>query len=329
MARSWNVHGSKVANMVVTIGDNQDVRRGLGASHTTRMNYRVKRSSTAWLFLSPFLILFIVLLIFPLLYALYLSLFTHTLAAGTHFSGISNYIEALHDPSFLGGLVFVGIFCVVIIPLQIGLALLFALIIDAFHGTLAKLGRIAIFLPYAVPSVIGALMWGFLYSPLFGPLKQLFGIFGLHAPSLLSPSNVLIGLVNILVWQWSGYFMVMIYAALRGVDPELYDAAAVDGANQWQIALRVKIPEIRSLLVLITLFSLIGNIQLFSEPQILIPLSNGSITQTLTPNMYAYNEAFSVGNLNYASALSFLLGLGIFVIVGLFLLATRERKSEV
>jgi multiple sugar transport system permease protein len=178
-----------------------------------------------------------------------------------------------------------------------------------------------------VPAVIGALMWGFLYSPSFGPLEQIFGAFGADAPFLLSPDNIFYGLMNVVTWQWAGYYMIIIYAALRGIDPTIYEAATIDGANAWQVALRIKIPMVRSALVLILVFAIIGTLQFFSEPQVLGPVANGTITPDFTPNIYAFNLAFRYAQFNYASAISFSLSAIVFVGVYIFLFVTRKRGS--
>jgi multiple sugar transport system permease protein len=292
---------------------------------------RVKRtarerahSRTGWLFVAPFGIVFVVFLVTPLLYAFYLSLFSKGLATGTTFAGINNYVRAFTDPSFLKGVWFVARFSVVLIPVQMAVSLAAALVLDNLTNRFARFARLMIFLPYAVPAVIGALMWGFLYSPSFGPLEQ---IFGSDAPFLLSPDNIFYGLMNVVTWQWAGYYMIIIYAALRGIDPTIYEAAKIDGANAWQVALRIKIPMVRSALVLILVFALIGTLQFFSEPQVLGPVANGTITPDFTPNIYAFNLAFRYAQFNYASAISFSLGAIVFLGVYIFLFVTRKRGS--
>jgi multiple sugar transport system permease protein len=119
--------------------------------------------------------------------------------------------------------------------------------------------------------------------------------------------------------------MIIIYAALRGIDPTIYEAAKIDGANAWQVAFRIKVPLVSSALVLILVFALIGTLQFFTEPKILTLVSNGTITPDFTPNIYAYNQAFSYSNFNYASALSFALGIVVFICVYIFLFFTRKR----
>jgi multiple sugar transport system permease protein len=102
--------------------------------------------------------------------------------------------------------------------------------------------------------------------------------------------------------------MLVIVAQLKSIDPDLFEAAAIDGASAWQVVLRIKLPLIRPAVVLTTVFTIIGTIQLFGEPLILRPLT-GSITSTYTPNLAAYNEAFNNNNYNLAAAESVLLAL--------------------
>jgi multiple sugar transport system permease protein len=286
-----------------------------------------RRGRTGWVFIAPFGVVFVLFLVAPLAYAFYLSLFSKGLATGTVFSGLDNYIKAFTDPSFLNGVWFVVRFSIVLIPVQMLVSLAAALILDALTTRLAKFSRLMIFLPYAIPAVIGALMWGFLYSPTFGPLQQLFSLFNAQAPFLLSQGNVFAGLLNVVTWQWAGYYMIIIYAALQGIDPSLYEAAKLDGANWWQVALRIKVPLVSSALVLILVFALIGTLQFFTEPQVLAPVANGTITPDFTPNIYAFNLAFSYAQFNYASAISFALGIVVFIAVYIFMFATRKRGS--
>ena len=249
------------------------------------------------------------------------------LAPPGNWLNFDNYVTAFTDPSFLRGVRFVVLFALVLIPVQMFISLALALVLDALTTKFAKFSRLMIFLPYAIPAVIGALMWGFLYSPTFGPMQQLFGLFGAQAPFLLSPDNVFVGLMNVVTWQWAGYYMIIIFAALQGIDSSIYEAAKIDGANAWQIAFRIKVPMVASALTLILVFALIGTLQFFTEPQILRLVSNGTITPDFTPNVYAFSQAFAYANFNYASAISFALGMVVFIAVYIFLFFTRKRGS--
>ncbi|MEU1590699.1 sugar ABC transporter permease [Micromonospora sp. NPDC005710] len=286
-----------------------------------------QRGVLGWLFILPFLVVFVVFLIGPLAYAGYLSLYTKGLATGTTFAGLDNYTRAFGDPSFHKGLWFVLRFSLVVIPLQMIVALVAALVLDEVTGRLARFSRLVIFLPYAIPAVLGALMWGFLYSPSFGPIEQIASAFDVRAPFLLSQGNIFYGLLNVVTWQWAGYYMIIIYAALRSIDSSVYEAARIDGANARQIAIRIKVPLVTSALTLILIFSLIGTLQFFAEPQILGPIANGTVTPDFTPNIYAFNLAFRYAQFNYASAISFALGFVVFVAVAIFMIVTRKKGS--
>ncbi|MFG6503277.1 carbohydrate ABC transporter permease [Microbacterium sp. P05] len=298
-----------------------------GARRPSRPRPRPRRGLMGWAFIAPFAVVFLAFLVAPLLFALYLSLFQTQLIGGTRFVLFANYLKAFSDPSFLDGIWFVLRFSLVLIPLQMAVSLSIALILDVVTTAFARFARLMVFLPYAIPAVIGALMWGFLYSKSFGPLAEIFGAFGLVAPDLLSRDLVFFGLLNIVTWQWAGYYMIILFAALQGIDPTLYEAARIDGANQWQIVWRIKIPLIAPALVLILVFALIGTLQFFNEPQILRYLAAGAISTDFTPNMYAYQQAFALANYNYGSAISFALGAVVFVCVYLFMFITRKRGS--
>lgn len=286
-----------------------------------------RHNLTGWLFVGPFGVIFVALLVLPIGYALYLSLFQKSLIGGTKFVLFGNYVKAFSDPSFLSGIGFVLLFSLVLIPLQMAISLAIALILDVVVTRFARFSRLMIFMPYAIPTVIGALMWGFLYSKNFGPLGDIFGFFGASAPDFLSSNLIFYGLLNVVTWQWAGYYMIILYAALQGIDPTLYEAARIDGASQWQIVLRIKVPLVAPALLLILVFALIGTLQFFNEPKILQQLAAGAIPDDFTPNMYAYQQAFSLANYNYGSAISFALGAVVFVCVYIFLFATRKRGS--
>jgi multiple sugar transport system permease protein len=283
-----------------------------------------KRAWIPYVFLVPFAVPFVLFLILPLLYALYTSLFQEQLVGGTVFSGTENYVEALGDRAFRSGIGRMVLFGVVQIPVMIGLALVFALILDGGVGRIRRFFRLAAFLPYAVPTVVAALLWGYLYGPSFGPFAQIAESAGVAAPRFLSDSWMLWSLANIVTWEYTGYNMIIIYAALQAVTPDLKEAAAVDGASAWKIARYIKIPLIAPALILTIVFSIIGTLQLFNEPRIMEAISPTVIQTDYTPNLYAYNLAFTNQEYNYAAAISFVLGAVVFVGSYTFMIITNR-----
>jgi multiple sugar transport system permease protein len=288
---------------------------------------QLRRIGLPYLFLTPFLLLFALFFILPLGYALGISLFADRLVGGTVFVGGQNYLQVLQDGAFWDGVRRMAVFGVVQVPIMLGLALVFALLLDSGVVRLRTVLRLGFFLPYAIPSVVAALLWGYLYGPNFGPFAQLAGALRLPAPGFLTMSGMLPSIGNIVTWQWTGYNMVILYAALQAIPPELYDAATVDGAGGWTIARYVKIPLIAPALVLTCVFSIIGTLQLFNEPSIMSSLAPDVIGNHYTPNLYAYNTAFTNQQYNYSAAISFTLGTVVFTFSYLFMLATNRRRA--
>lgn len=287
---------------------------------------RRQRVVLPYLFLAPFLLLFLLFFILPLGYALGISFYADRLVGGTVFVGSQNYLQAFRDSSFWEGVRRMLLFMVVQVPVMLCLALIFALILDSGVAKLRTLFRLGFFLPYAIPSVVSALLWGYLYSPSFGPFAQIASSLHLPAPGFLTDSGMLASIGNIVTWQWTGYNMIILYAALQAIPPELYEAALVDGATGWKVARYIKIPLIAPALVLTCVFSIIGSLQLFNEPSIMFTLAPNVIGDHYTPNLYAYNLAFNDQQYNYSASISFTLGAIVFVCSYIFMLVTNRRR---
>jgi multiple sugar transport system permease protein len=210
---------------------------------------------------------------------------------------------------------------------MLGLSLFFALALDTMRARGSKAIRLLIFMPYAVPAVVATLMWGYLYGADFGPLAQIARSVGFGTPDFLSPENILGSMMNIVTWEFVGYNMIIMYAALRSIPSELYEAAEIDGAGQFRLAWSVKIPAIRPAILLTVIFSIIGTFQLFAEPSLLNAIAPDAITNAFTPNYYAYNLAFINQELNYAAAIAFLLGL-VIAVISYFVQLGSERSAR-
>ncbi|GGV05497.1 carbohydrate ABC transporter permease [Kitasatospora aureofaciens] len=263
----------------------------------------------------------------PLGYAAYLSFFQDRMIGGNVFVGFDNYRRALGDELFRAGLWRVLLFLLVQVPVMLGLALVAALAVDS--GRLRKPGlfRIGIFVPYAVPAVVASLMWGYLYGDRFGLVGQIGDLLHVDMPDFLGSSWMLASIGNVVTWEYVGYNMLILYAALRTVPHELYEAAEMDGAGEFRKAWSIKLPAVRSALVLATVFSIIGTFQLFNEPNVMQSLAPGVISTSYTPNMYAYNLAFNGQQFNYSAAVAVVLG-GVTAIVAYAVQIRSMRKEQ-
>lgn len=247
----------------------------------------------------PFFVLFVVFLIMPLFYAFYISLFVSRMGI-LHFVGFQNYIYAFQDSEFWRSILRVIYYGVLQAIIMIGLAILLTLILDTPYAKGKSFFRLIFFLPYAVPGVLAAIMWGFLYSTKINPLLSL-----IHFQPL-SSGVMIYSILNITVWEWVGYNMTIYVASLTGQSRDLFEAARIDGCGEWKLAWKVKLPLLRPTIGMTVLLSMIGSVQLFNEPFILSSLT--AISPTFTPNIAIYNTAIGNANEPYGAALAVLLG---------------------
>jgi multiple sugar transport system permease protein len=295
---------------------------------------RRREARTAVAFLLPFCAVFALTFLAPIGYALYQSLMrtVHTGPLGFGgssevFAGFDNYAKALRDSQFTAGFGRVLLFGVVQVPLMIALATALALLLESASARWVPFFRSAFFLPYGVPGVIASILWGFLYVPGISPIVEILHSAGRQV-DFLSGGTVLWSIANIVTWQFTGYNMLVLIAQLKAVPEDLYEAARIDGANAGQIAWHVKLPLIRPALVLTVVFSIIGTLQLFSEPLVLRSISS-AIDTGYTPNLRAYNEAFITNNYQVAAAEAVLLSLVACVLsFGFLRLVGRRGRGE-
>ena len=314
-------------------------RNFMSASTPTPEKRRRRRTpigmrSVPYVLVGPAVVLFILVILIPLGYAAYLSVHGLRVTGGGAFGrqeevfvGLENYISTLTDSELLAGLGRMLIYAIIAVPLLMGTALIFALLLDSPRGALKGTSRIAIFMPYAIPSVIASLMWGFLYLPGTSPLHFIASSVGIELPNPLQGPLIYFAMANLSLWGGLGFNMIILYTALRSIPPELFDAARVDGCTEFQIAMRIKVPHLLPALGLTGLFSILGALQVYSEPTTLKTLTNG-ITSTFFPLMKVYNEAFVEDDLNQAAATSIVLAIGILLLSLLIQKLFNNRRTQ-
>ena len=281
-------------------------------------------------FVAPFVVLFLGTYVAPIVFALVKSLFRIQRDAlglgGTQevFDPLFNYAYAVGDTAFLRSIGRVLLFGGVQVPVMLGLALAMALLIDSASARGKGFFRLAAFAPYAVPTVISALMWSFLYSRDRSPVNEVLATWGLQV-DFLGQDLALWAVANVVTWGWTGYNMIIIYAALQTVPGEVVEAAKIDGASPWRIAWSVKVPLVRPALLLTAIFSIIGSAQLYNEPFVL-QQGTGAIDARYTPIMAA-QASLQAANYPYAAAQSVLLAVGVAALsVTFFRLTSRGAR---
>ncbi len=278
------------------------------------------------MFVGPFVVVLVAMLVVPIGYALWLSLFRDQLIGGNQFVWFANYVQLFQDAKFWQGFGRVALFLVVQVPIMLVVALIAALALDSARLWASSFFRIAIFLPYAVPGVVAALIWGFIYGNQFGLTGSINSALGIDLLQPFSPDWVLASIGNIVTWEFVGYNMLIFYAALRVVPTELYEAAEIDGAGPLRTVWSIKIPALRGSIVIATIFSIIGSFQLFNEPNLLKTLAPNVIGSAFTPNMYAYSLSFSGQQFNYSATVAIVMGVITAVIA--YIVQVRGTRAE-
>ncbi|MYT73714.1 MULTISPECIES: sugar ABC transporter permease [unclassified Streptomyces] len=270
-----------------------------------------RRGGAAGVLMAPFFVLLVLVFLIPVATAVWLSFFSDDqpgLGFGperTVFVGLRSYAAVLTDPTFLSGLATVGLYCLIYIPLMVIGSLALALLLDSGVVRLRAWAQLGLFLPHAVPGIIAALIWLYLYTPGISPIIEAFAK-GDITVDFLGLHTTIPSIVNIALWSNLGYNMVVFYAALQAVPREVLEASVVDGAGPVRTALQVKTPLVRSSIVMVAMFTLIWALQLFTEPA-LLHQSSAMVGARFSPSMYIYDAAFSRNNYSLAAAASVIL----------------------
>jgi ABC-type spermidine/putrescine transport system permease subunit II len=199
-----------------------------------------RRDRKGFWFVAPFLVVFAVFLLAPLIYAIYTSLYTTRIIGGTTFTGAANYTETLQSGEFWSGVIRVIIFAAIQIPVMLAVAFFFATMFDLGVARYGSVFRTIFFIPFAVPAVVGAVMWSFLLEPQFGPFVHLAHALGFAQTDFFSSNLILPSIIVIVIWEWTGYNMIILYAALKSVPRDVVEAAILDDTPLWKIILKAE-----------------------------------------------------------------------------------------
>ncbi|WP_420176415.1 carbohydrate ABC transporter permease [Luteococcus sp. OSA5] len=280
---------------------------------------RRREALSGWAFVAPFAVLFGFCFLVPIGVSIHSSFYRAVPSGGglygggelvNQFVGLRNYVEIAQGAAFWRGMGRVLAFGIVQVPLMIGAALALALLLDSQMVRRVGIFRLGFFLPYAVPGVVAALMWTYMYNPEFSPINQVLSVAGIQIP-FFSPKVILWSMANMTTWTFTGYNMLIFLAALQAIPHDLYEAARIDGASNWTIVRSIKIPLVRNACLLAVLLSIIGTVQLFNEPAVLQTV-NPWMGNDYTPMMMAYNTmmgGISPSGEGPASAISILMAL--------------------
>ncbi len=273
-----------------------------------RARLRLRRGLIAWAFIAPLLILNVLVVLGPSIATVYYSFTDWSGIGPAKFIGLGNYTHAIGDPAVRDALLHNAIWFVLFLSVPMALGLLGAYLLSQVRR-FAMVFRVLYFIPYVTASVVNAALWKMLLSPDSG----IGHYFGTHHAWLGDTATSLYSVNFVVDWHWWGFLAVIFFAAMQSVDPQLYDAAKVDGANKWQQFKSVTLPGIRPTTIFIFLMTIIWSLKAFDYIYIMThggPAGSSEVISTLM-----YSQAFNNYSAGYAAAL----GMSMTVIIGIVL----------
>jgi multiple sugar transport system permease protein len=266
-----------------------------------------------FLFVLPYVLFFLAFVAYPLFFSLVLIFHRWNIVTPMEWVGLKNFNRLLNDPLFFKSIGNTLTFLLIHIPLQIGIALLFALLLNT-KVKMRGFFRALYFLPVVVSGVAVTILWQQLYSYDYGVLNTLLRSIGLPAaPWLIDSSWAMPSVAIMATWKNVGIYIVLFLVGLQNIPGELYEAASLDGATKFKQFQHITLPMLNPTVVVIIVLSTIGGFSLFIEPYVLT--GGGPMQSTLSGMLYIYNQAFYFNHMGYAATLGFVFALLILVVV--------------
>ena len=288
-----------------------------------------REERTAWVFVAPVLTIIVVVFLAPTLLALALSVTDYDIyaladPANLDIVGLRNFTQLLTTPLFWRALGNTALFAVLGVPMAIGTSLLAALLLNDATVRWKPLWRVLLFAPFVTSIVATAVVWRYLLDTRYGLLNYALRAFGLGPVDWLGDPHASIPAILIFItWKIFGYNMIVFTAALSVVPTQLMEAARLDGASRWERFRDVTLPAIGPTLLLTSVMSVAGFLQLFAEPYIMT--MGGPAQSTVTIMYFMFDEGFKWWNLGQASAVAFVLFL---MILAVTLIQTRYARRQ-
>lgn len=280
--------------------------------------------STIWLYILPGFLLYIFTVIWPVINAFYYSLFRWSGGPVMRYVGLKNYLILLNDGLFWSSFannLFITVLCVLG---QIGIALIIAMMLTSRYVKLKEFHRTVIFFPVVLSGIVIGFIWTIMYNKDYGLINEFLRLLNLDfliVPWLDNPRYVIFSISLPLIWQFIGFYMVILMAGMTNITKEIFEMAEIDGAEGWRKMLYITVPLVKPTLIVTIMLCIAGNMKIFDH--ILVMTGGGPGNSSMVMAMYAYNNSFNMHKLGYGSAIS----IGILVLSLIIILVTRLISS--
>lgn len=283
-----------------------------------------KHKNLSGFYIAPAMAVLILCLILPLFYTIYCSLFKLDYLVNGGFVGMKNYVTLLTDRKVQDSLLLTLGITLISTLLSVLLGLAMALWIDRKTGFFAYLIEMLGLVPWVISMVVAGLLWRWLFHGDLGLFNMILRMLGLN-PVYVVQNKIpaIVALIFVMVWRLVGYAMIMILAGLKGLDGGLIEAAKVDGASPFQLLIYIKLPLIKSSVLLSTIVLTISNFTNNTVPKVLTGGGPSNATNVIT--LYQYNLGFQYYKFGTSAALSVLIMLITSLIIVLYIKVSNYR----
>ncbi|GAB2820265.1 carbohydrate ABC transporter permease [Streptomyces daliensis] len=304
----------------------QDDRPDDGRKAPGRKRRRGPDSSwTAYLFVSPAVLIILGLSVVPVLWSLLLSFQADDLITPSRWVGLDNYRALSQDPHFSQAIRNTVLYTVLYVPLSMGLGLALALLLNR-RIRLVGLYRVLIFVPFIVSATAQGVLFSFILDPEFGAANAVLHSLGVSPQGFLTdPGQALLVLVAISLWSGTGFCVVIYLAALQDIPQSLTEAARLDGANRRQLLRHVVLPTLLPVSVFLLLWQTINALQVFDL--VYVTTKGGPLGSTTVIVYFIWEQAFKNFTAGYGAAAAYVLALALFAIAGCLRLVRRRRNG--
>lgn len=256
---------------------------------------------TAWALVLPALIGFVAFYALPTLRAVEISLTDWNLLKPAHFVGLDNYRQMLQDGKFWNGLKLSAYYVLLNIPTQMVLGLFLAVAMDRLTRSLFV--KSMVLLPYLLSNVLVAMIWLWMLDPMMGLVNHGLDAAGFERQAFFGGvDQAMITVAAVNIWRHMGLVAMLLLAGLQNIPRNLYEAAALEGASEWQMFCRITLPLLRPVMVFVLVTSVTGSFQIFDT--IAVTTNGGPLDSTRVIVHYIVQNAFSFYKMGYASAMS-------------------------
>ncbi|MGV8983324.1 carbohydrate ABC transporter permease [Clostridium sp.] len=296
------------------------------------ITHRTREKIDGWLFVAPFVISILVFMIGPLIAAFILSFKEYSLIDGTTILGaknvgFDNYINLFNDSVFRRALLNTFLYAFGVVPLQLTISLLLALVVDSKIKAKAFF-RVAYYIPTLTSIVAVSVIFLFLFKS-DGVLNKFLSIFGVAGKNWFGdPAFALIAVILMAVWSSVGVTMIIFLAGLQEVPQSVYEAAEIDGANKYQRFFKITLPLIKPVVFFNLVVTVIGTLQMFDQAFIISNGTGGPLNSTMTVVLFLYNKGFKEFRMGYASAVAFVLFAIILILTLIQKRLFREKEAN-